>query len=254
MSRQAHLQRDYAARGARTEDTAATYDGHATAREAAGQTPDEPPRHSAPGSGTRVEMGTNTASKPADQPTRATPAWGRGHPDYARSEGNARLPSAHAEQAATQDLDLWINRITTGERLALAVSIRWLLTSHSGDLEEGTRTMADVAFGHRAEPHTPPPTMDHPSQWHYVANRLMAHMGTNSPAEVIGLHWLWHQRAALCVRAAMQGHNIWAIPGSPGYQGHAWGHRRPQSQEVPEPSRQTARHDSPGSHEGPPPG
>ena len=173
--------------------------------------------------------GTNTASKPAEQPLWATPVWGRGHLDYARSEGYARRPNSHTEQAAAQDLDLRITSITTGERLALGVSIRWLLTSHSCHLEDGTRIMADVAFGHRAEPHAPPTTMDHPSQWHHVATGLMAHMGTYSPDEMKGLHWLWHQHAALCIPAAMQRHNIWAIPGSPGYQGHASKHRRPQS-------------------------
>ena len=71
----------------------------------------------------RVETGTNTATEPAEQPPWATPAWGRGHLDYARSEGDARCPNIHAEQAAAQDLDLWIARITTGEQLALGVSI-----------------------------------------------------------------------------------------------------------------------------------
>ena len=64
---------------------------------------------------------------------------------------------------------------------------------------------------------------------------------------------LWHQRAALRIRTAMQRENIWAIPGSPGYQGHASGHRRPRSQEVPEPPRQAVRHNSPERHQGPPP-
>ena len=73
--------------------------------------------------------------------------------------------------------------------------------------------MADVAFGHRAAPDTPPTTMDHPSQWHYVATRLMAHIGTYSLDEMSGLHWRWHQRAALRVHAARQKHNIWTIPG-----------------------------------------
>ena len=114
--------------------------------------------------------------------------------------------------------------------------------------------MADVAFGHRPEPHAPPTTIDHPSQWHYVATRLMAHMGTYSPDEMNGLHWLWHQHAALRIRAAMQRHNIWANPGSWGYQGHTSGHRRPRSQEVPELPRQTARHDFPRRNQGPPPG
>ena len=190
MSRQAHLQRNYAALGAQTEYAAATHDGHATASGAADQTPDKPPRHSAQRGGRRVKTGTNNAREPADQPTGPTPSWGRGHLDYARSEGDARRPSTQAEQAAAQDLDLWIDRITTGEGLALAVSIRWLLTSQSRHLEEGTSTMADVAIGHRAEPHAPPTTMDHPDESDYVATRLMAHMGTNSPDKMNGLHWL----------------------------------------------------------------
>ena len=182
-----------------------------------------------------METGTNTATEPANQPAGSTPAWGRAHLDYARSKNNARRTSAQADQAAVQDLDLRINRITTGERLTLAVSTRWLLTSPSRHLEEETRTMADVAFGHRAEPHAPPNTMDHPGQWHYVATRLMPHMGTYSPDEMNGLHWPWHRRAALRIRTAMQRHNIFAIRGSPGYQGHASGHQRPRSQELPEP-------------------
>ena len=167
-----------------------------------------PARHSAQGSGTRVGTGNNSASKPADQPTVTTPSWGRGHLDYARSEGGAHRPSVHAEQAAAQNLDLWIDRITTGERLSLAVSIRWLLTLPSRHLAEGTRTMVDVAFGNRAEPHAPPTTMDHPSQWHYVASRLMAHMGTYSPDEMNRLHWRWQQHAALRICAGLQRHNI----------------------------------------------
>ena len=82
----------------------------------------------------------------------------------------------------------------------------------------------------------------------------MAHMGAYSPDEMNGQHWRWHQCAALHICAAMQGHNIWAIPGSPGYQGHASGHWRPRSQEVPEPSRRAARRNSLGCHQGPPPG
>ena len=51
---QAHFQRDCAARGAMTDNTAAMDNGHATAREVAGQTPDELLRQSAQGSGTRL--------------------------------------------------------------------------------------------------------------------------------------------------------------------------------------------------------
>ena len=71
----------------------------------------------------RVEVGTHTASEPTGQPPGTTPSWGRGHLDYARSEGDARHPGAHAEQAAAQDLGSWIDRLTTREQLALAVSI-----------------------------------------------------------------------------------------------------------------------------------
>ena len=103
--------------------------------------------------------------------------------------------------------------------------------------------MAYITFGHQTG-HTPPATMDHPGQWHYVATRLLAHMAAYSPDEMNRLHWQWHQRAALRIRAAMQGHNMSDIPGFPGYQGHASGHRRPRSQEVPEPPKQAARRNS----------
>ena len=250
VSRQSHLQRDYTALGMKTEHAAATDDGPATASRAADQAPDE---HSAQGSGTGVDAGTNTTSKPTSPPPGTTAFWGRGHLNYTRSEGNARLPNAHAEQAAAQDPGLWIDRLTTAENLNLAVSIRWLLTSRSCHLEEGTRTMADITFGQRAE-HTPPTTMDQPGHWHYVATWLMAHMGAYSPDEVNGLSWQWHQRAVLRICTAMQRRNIWAIPGSPGYQARASGHRQPRSQEVPEPPRQAARRNPPGRHQGPPPG
>ena len=154
MSNQAHLQRVYAALGARTQHTAATDDRHATASGAADWTPDEPPQHSAKGGATRVKTGTNSASEPVEQPLWSNPAWRRGHLDYTRSEGDARRPNTHADQAASQDLDLGITRITAGERLALGVSIRWLPTSRH--LEDGTRTLAGVAFGHWAAPQAPP--------------------------------------------------------------------------------------------------
>ena len=82
----------------------------------------------------------------------------------------------------------------------------------------------------------------------------MAHMGACSPDEMNGLHWQWHQRTPLRIRATMQRHNIWDIPGSPGYQGHPSGHRRPQSQDVPEPPRQAARRNSPERQRGQPAG
>ena len=110
--------------------------------------------------------------------------------------------------------------------------------------------MAEITFVHRMG-HTPSATMDHPGQWHCVATRLMAHMGAYSLDEINGLHWQWHQRAALRIRAAMQRHNIWDIPGSPGYQGHASGHGRPRSQDAPPLSKQVARRNSPERQQGP---
>ena len=109
--------------------------------------------------------------------------------------------------------------------------------------------MVDITFGHRTG-NTLPATMDDPGQWHYVATRIMAHMEAYSPDKMNGLHSQWHLR----IRTAMQRHNIWDILGSPGYQGHASGHRQPRSQEVPEPLRQAARRNSPGGHQGRPPG
>ena len=112
--------------------------------------------------------------------------------------------------------------------------------------------MADITFGHWTGD-TPPATTSHPGQWHYVATRLMAHMEAYSLDEMNGLHWQWQQRAALRIRAAMQRHNMWDIPESPGYQGHASGHRWLRSRDVPEPPRQTARRNSPEQQRGPPP-
>ena len=245
-SQQAHLQRNYNALGQVT--TAG--EGQATASGAADLTTDE---RGSPAEGARVEAATNTANEPIGPPPGTAPLWGRGHLDYACLEGDASHPSEQAEQAATQDLGLWVPRLTAGEQLALAVRIRWLPSSRSRHLAEGTRTMADLTFGHRTG-HTPPITINHPGQWHYVATRLMAHMGAYSLDEMNGLHWQWHQRAALRIRATMQDHDIWEIPGSPGYQGPASGHRRPRSQDVPEPPRQAARRNSPERPRGPPPG
>ena len=246
IPRQAHLQRDYTALGWVT----AAGEGHAAASGAVDRTTDE---RGAPGGGARVEAATNTASEPTGPPPGTAPPWARGHLDYTRLGGDASCPSHQAERAAAPDLGLWIPRLTAGEQLALAVRIQWLLTSRSRHLAEGTRTMADITLGHRTE-HTPPATMDHPGQWHYVITRLMAHMGAYNPDEMNGLHWQWHQGAALRIRAIMQEHNIWDIPWSPGYQGHTSGHRRPRSQNVPEPPRQAARCNSPERPRGPPPG
>ena len=85
-SRQAHLQRDYAALGQVTTQG----EGQATASGAADWTADEP---GAPGEGARVEAATNTASEPIGPPRGTAPPWGRGHLDFARLEGDASHPS-----------------------------------------------------------------------------------------------------------------------------------------------------------------
>ena len=222
-SRQAHLQRDYPTLGQVT----AAGEGQATASGAADWTVDE---RGAPGEGVRVEAATNTASQPIGPPAGTAPPWGRGNLDYARLEGDANRPGEQAEQAATQDLGLWVPRLTAGEQLALAVRIRWLLTLRSRHLAEGTRTMADVTFGHRTR-HTPPATMDHPGQWHYVATQLMAHMGAYSPVGMNELHWQWQQRAALRIRATMQDRDIYL--GNPWVTGLPRTRLRPPAAAVP---------------------
>ena len=181
---QAHLQRNFTT----LEQIATTGEGQATASGAADRTTDE---RNAPDEGTRVKAASNTASEPVAPPPGAAPPWGRGHLDYARLEGDASHPSEQAEQEATQDLGFWIPRLVTGEQLELAVRIRWVLFSPSRHLAEGTRTMADVTFGHRSG-HTPPATMEQPGQWRYVATWLMAHMGAYIPDEMNRLHLRWH--------------------------------------------------------------
>ena len=245
-SQQAHLQRDYTAlRQVTTAD-----EGQGTASGAADRTADE---RGAPGEGARVEAATNTASEPIGPPPGTATPWERGHLDYARLGGDANRPGKQAEQAATQDLGLWITRLTAGEQLALAVRIRWLLTSRSPHLAEGTCTMADVTFGHRTG-HTAPATMDHRGHWHYVATRLMAHMGAYSPDEMNGLHWQWHQRAALRIRATMQDHDISEIPGHRATKDtpQATGGRGAKTSQSP--PGKGARQNSPERPRGPPPG
>ena len=163
---QAHLQRHYTALGQVT----AAGEGHATASGAADRTTD---KRGAQGENARVEEATNTASEPIGPPPGTALPWGGGHLDYARLEGDTNRPGKQAEQAATRDLGLWVPRLTAGEQLALAVSIRWLLTSRSCHLAEGIRTMADVTFGHRRSTRPPPPwttpangTMWPPGSWH----------------------------------------------------------------------------------------
>ena len=59
--------------------------------------------------------------------------------------------------------------------------------------------------------HSPPLTMEHPSQWRYVATRLMAHMGAYTPDNLDRVTWQWHHRAALRIQETLIRHDIWTI-------------------------------------------
>ena len=48
----------------------------------------------------------------------------------------------------------------------------------------------------------------HPSQWRYVATRLVGHMGTYTSNKIDRLHRCWHHRAAFRIREALLLHNI----------------------------------------------
>ena len=211
IPRQAHLHRNYTALGCTRQVTAAS-EGHAAASGQAVRTTDQ---RGPPGGGARVEEATNTASEPTGPPPGTAPPWGRGHLHYARLEGDASRPSDQAEQAAAGDLGLWISRLTAGEQHALAVRIRWLLTSRFRNLAEGIRTMADITFDHQTG-HTPPATMVHSGYWHYVATRLMPHMRAYNPDAMNGLHWQWHQLPGTPTGATTRdGFPLWHIQKSP---------------------------------------
>ena len=96
---------------------------------------------------------------------------GRERLGYAQSKGDAQRPSAEVERAGALNLDLWRPQTSNMEHLILQVRTRWvLLDIHH--IMNGTGTMADVLFHHHEGRHSPPPTVQHPSQWWYVATAL----------------------------------------------------------------------------------
>ena len=124
----------------------------------------------------------------------------------------------------------------------IQVRTRWVLMDVH-HIRNGTRTMADVIFNHRKLQQPPPHTIKHPSQWLYVAIRLMAHMGAYTPDDRNQLLWRWYDRAALRIREPLIRHNIWTHdPASPGAaqprQSH--GAPAPQSPTAQGPLRQVA--------------
>ena len=139
-----------------------------------------------------------------------TRPWGQESLDYAQSEGDAQRPTADADRPAVLDLDLWIPRISDVELLTIQVRTRWILMDVH-HIRNGARSMADVIFKLPEGQHSPPPTMEHPCQWRYVATGLMAHMGAYTLDDVNRLHWRWHHRAALRIREALIRHNVWTI-------------------------------------------
>ena len=109
----------------------------------------------------------------------------------------------------------------------------------------GTRIMADIVFNHREGRHPLPPTVEHPSQWRYVATRLTANMGASTPDDLNRLHWRWHHRAALRIRKASIRHNIWTIrnpiPRGPRTPDKGTEHQRHRSLMTQGPTRQVPR-------------
>ena len=140
-------------------------------------------------------------------PPRVAQPWGQESPNYAQSEGDAQRPSAETDRLAALDLDLWLPRTSNVQQLTLQVQSRWILIDIH-HIMNGTRTMADVIFDQREGQPAQPPSMQHLSQWRYVATRLLADMGAYTPGDPDLIHWRVHNKAALRIREALLQHNI----------------------------------------------
>ena len=177
-------------------------------------------------------------------PPRMAQPWGQESLDCEQSEGDAQRPSAEADSAAALDLDLWLPWTSDGEQLTLQVRTRWIFMDIH-HIMNGTRTMADVILDHCEGRQSPPPTMEHPSRWRYVATHLMVHMGAYNPDDLDRLHWRWHHRATLRLREALLRQNIWTIrtsrPRGPAAPGRDTGHPGQRSPTTQGPPRQMAR-------------
>ena len=150
-----------------------------------------------PTRGAQRPAAAGTLSGPTEMmPPRTARPWRRESLDYAQSEEDAQRHSAETERAAALDLDLWLPRTSDMEQLTLQVRTRWLLIDVH-QIKNGTGITADVIFDNREVGHSPLPTTEQPSQWRYVATRLMAYMGAYTPGNLDRLHWRWRHRAAL---------------------------------------------------------
>ena len=244
-SPQANLCRNYATLGPMAAIQAATTgDDHAGGRhmEVAHQ---NPPKQCVTTPGAQTEAAAGTISGPTERmPTRMAQPWGQDSLGYAHSRGDTQHPSAGEERAAALDPDLLLSKTPDMEQLILRVRTLCLLMDIH-HIINGTRIMADVILDHRGGRHSPAPTMEHPSQWRYVANRFMAHMGAYTPGNLDPPHWRWHHRTALRIRGALVRHSIWTIrtprlwgPAAPD---RATGHQRQQSPTTQRSPRQMAR-------------
>ena len=134
--------------------------------------PGMPPPLSRQGRRTITSEDTIATEGSAGQPARGTALpWEEENLDYGQTEGDACHPRAEAEHAPARDLDPLITQRTDGEQLTLGTSTQLLLQQQEY-MKNETSTVADVIFGlvRRRTPRSPPPTtMEHPSQWHYLA-------------------------------------------------------------------------------------
>ena len=103
-----------------------------------------------------------------------------------QSEGDARRPSAEAKHRAALclawfvNLNQWITQTPDKEQLTLDVRTRCLLQDKH-HIANRIPTMADVIVAHQKGAARPPPTMDHSSQWPYVADCFLADIRAYSP-------------------------------------------------------------------------
>ena len=197
VSHQAHLRSNYAALGSAAETHATIGGDGRTSGQPEGVASQRPGAQDALAHEVRAPAETATVSGLVEGvPPRMTRPWGQESLDYAKSEGDAQHPSAEADGAAALDLDLWIPWISDVEQLTIQVRTRWILMDVH-HIRTGPRTMADVIFNLREGRQSPPPTVEDPGQWLYVATRLMARMRAYTPDDLNLLHWQWHHRAAL---------------------------------------------------------
>ena len=208
---QAHLCRNYAALGSAPETHATTAGDGQAAGQPEGVASQRPGAQDAPIYGVRTPAETGTVSGPVEGvPPRMTQPWGQGSLDYAQSEGEAQRPNAEADCVAAGNLDLWIPQISYLEQLTIHVRTWWILMDVH-HIRMGACTMADVIFNLPEVRHFPPPTMENPGHWRYMATSLMAQMEAHTPDDLNRLHWRWHHRAAFRIREALTRHNVWTI-------------------------------------------